>query len=63
MLEPAEETCITVPNYYMIFKARNHFQTYGSFVCIVDREEVAADFCHEHEGFYYMSNEQWRKMK
>jgi hypothetical protein len=43
----------TVPVYYMIFHKID-----GDFVCIVDRLDVAIDFCHKYKDFYYVRSDE-----
>lgn len=43
-----------VMKYYVIYEqyhAGNYFES--KFVCIVEHEEIAKDFCKKNHGYYY----------
>ena len=44
----------TTPIYFLIFQKVG--ENMGKFVCIVDREIVAIDFCKHNKDYYYMAN-------
>lgn len=41
--------------YYVIY--RKLAKDYGTFVCIVENEEIAKDFCNRNKGFDYLEKE------
>ena len=39
-------------SYYLIFHKEN--ESLGNFVCIVENEEIAKQFCRDFPDYYYL---------
>ena len=48
-------------SYYIIFHKEN--ESLGNFVCIVENEEIAKQFCRDFPDYYYLRRDYIAKNK